>query len=196
VATHAGEVEVVVLSSDEAERVPETGAVGSIQEADVALPERVLDGLWRPESLELLARSYWRFLSRISLRLIRVVYSPTSRTVVLLSRRIALLRFRVPEYETSADSGTVTWRIDRGLLVARQGRGHGHLRITVRRSAPTADGRAHVTVRLEVRNFYPWLRGSGRFARFGTWFYARTQLRIHQLVCRAFLRSLAGLRLE
>ena len=45
-------------------------------------------------------------------------------------------------------------------------------------------------VRLEVRNFYPWLRGSGRFARFGAWLYGQTQLRIHRLVCNAFLRSL------
>ena len=45
-------------------------------------------------------------------------------------------------------------------------------------------------VRLEVRNFYPWLRGSERFARIGAWLYGQTQLRIHRLVCNAFLRSL------
>ena len=51
------------------------------------------------------------------------------------------------------------------------------------------------TVRVEVRNFYPWLRGSGRFARFGAWLYGQTQLRIHVIVCNGFLRSLARLNL-
>ena len=46
-----------------------------------------------------------------------------------------------------------------------------------------------------MRNFYPWLRGSGRFARFGAWLYSQTQLRIHVLVCNGFLRSLAALDL-
>ena len=46
-----------------------------------------------------------------------------------------------------------------------------------------------------MKNFYPWLRGGGRFARFGAWFYGQTQLRIHVLVCNAFLRSLARLDL-
>jgi hypothetical protein len=34
------------------------------------------------------------------------------------------------------------------------------------------------------------LRGTGRFARFGTWLYSQTQLRIHILVTKGFLRSL------
>jgi hypothetical protein len=54
---------------------------------------------------------------------------------------------------------------------------------------PAADT-AGVLVRVEVRNFYPWLRGKGPFARFGGWLYSQTQLRIHILVCNAFLRSL------
>ncbi len=41
-----------------------------------------------------------------------------------------------------------------------------------------------------VANFYPFLRGSGWFARIGSFFYAQTQLRIHVLVTRGFLRSL------
>jgi len=188
------EVEVIVVASDETERIPQTGAVSSAQEALVTLPESALEELWRPATLELLAQSYWRFLSKISLRLVRVIYEPASRTVVLLSRRLPLLRFHAPEYETGALSGTVTWRIDRGLLVARQGRGHGHLRISVRRVDDA--GPARVRVRLEVRNFYPWLRGGGRFARLGAWFYARTQLRVHEAVCRGFLRSLARLEPE
>ena len=47
----------------------------------------------------------------------------------------------------------------------------------------------------EVSNFYPWLRGSGRLARLGTWLYERTQARIHVVVTNGFLRSLARLDL-
>ena len=115
---------------------------------------------------------------------------------MLISKRLPLLRFRAPEYETTDDSGCVTWRIDRGLLVASAGRGEGFLRIRVARGAGSEDaGTETVRVRLEVRNFYPWLRGGGRFARFGAWLYGQTQLRIHVLVCNAFLRSLARLDL-
>src|SRR5215212_4231498 len=194
---------VRVLRIDEGERVPETGSAQSVQEADVLVPETLLQELWRPENLERLARAYWRFLNRISLGLIRVLYGPDSRTIVLLSRRLPLLRFHAPEYETSPLTGTVTWRIKRGLLVAREGRDHGYLRIGVRRSpaedprangAPDAD-LARVRVLCEVRNFYPWLRGHGRFARLGTRLYSQTQLRIHVIVCNAFLRSLARLDL-
>ena len=58
-----------------------------------------------------------------------------------------------------------------------------------------AAGEETLAVRLEVRNFYPWLRGSGRFARLGAWIYGQTQLRIHVIVCNGFLRSLARLDL-
>jgi hypothetical protein len=183
------------VSSGESERVPETGAVASVQEAEVTMPRDVVAQLWKPENLERLARSYWRWLSRATLGLIRVVYEPDSRAVVLLHPRLRLLTFHAPEYETSPAVGCVTWRIDRGLLVAREGRDrNGFLRIRVER--PEAAGPEEIlAVRLEVRNFYPWLRGSGRFARFGAWLYGQTQLRIHVLVCNAFLRSLTRLDL-
>jgi hypothetical protein len=183
---------------DEGKRsgVPQSGAVDSGQRAEVELSAAALEGLWRLESLERLARAYWRYLYRISLGLIRVRYEPESRTVVLLLRPLALLRFRAPEYETGPGAGSVTWSIDRGLLVAREGRGSGYLRIAVERGEEaSADGRARLAVAVEVRNFYPWIRGSGRFARLGTWFYSQTQARIHSLVTRGFLRSLARLEL-
>ena len=47
----------------------------------------------------------------------------------------------------------------------------------------------------EVASFYPWLRGAGRFARFGVWLYNQTQMRMHVLVTHGFLRSLAKLEL-
>ena len=192
---------VRILREPERDVVPETGAVSSVQVADAAVPREALERLWKPEYLERLARSYWRFLTRISLGLVRVVYAPDSRTVVLASRRLPLLRFHAPEYEVDPDGGAVTWRIERGLLVAREGRDRGFLRIDVRRFAdgrPGLDpgpGAELVRVRVEVRSFYPWIRGHGRFARFGTWLYSHTQLRIHSLVCRLFLRSLVRLDL-
>jgi hypothetical protein len=125
------------------------------------------------------------------------VYTPEARSVVLLTRRLPLLTFHAPEYETEPGKGVVTWRIDRGLLVASSGRDRGFLEIAVQRPGrerPELSDET-VAVRLEVRNFYPWLRGSGRFARFGAWIYGQTQLRIHVLVCNGFLRSLASLDL-
>ncbi len=170
----------------------QTGAVASVQEAELTLAPGLLDRIWSPENLERLARGYWRHLRRVTLGLVRVVYGEDSRSVVLLWRRLVLLRFRAPEYEVGADRAGVTWRIARGVLVAPEGSDRGFLRIAVERAPGDEhqDGDQRVLVRLEVRNFYPWLRGSGRFARFGAWLYGQTQLRIHRLVCNAFLRSL------
>jgi hypothetical protein len=183
--------QVRLLPERDGGRVPPAGAIHSAQEAVVVLPPETLEEIWRPEYLERLARAYWRYLSRISLGLIRVVYGDDSRTVVLLTRRLRLLRFGAPEYEIDADGASVTWPIRRGLLVAREGRNRGFLRIAVRRG--DAPGELHLSV--EVRNFYPWLRGRGRFARFGAWLYGQTQVRIHRRVTFGFLRSLARLDL-
>ena len=43
---------------------PRTGAVRSVQSAEVVLPADRLDSVWSPLYLERLARTYWRFLSR------------------------------------------------------------------------------------------------------------------------------------
>jgi hypothetical protein len=171
--------------------------VRSRQEAEVTLPSAVVRSLWRPEYLERLARAYWLYLTRISLHLLRVVYTADSRSVVVLFRPLVLLRFHAPEYEVADDGGTVTWRIDRGLLVQRSKRGQGHLSISVRRPEGEDPGGQPVRlqVAVEVRNFYPWLRGTGWFSRLGTFLYAQTQMRIHELVTRGFLRDLARLDL-
>src|SRR5689334_19879745 len=94
------------------------GSVTTKQVADITLPQSELDRVWNAEYLERLARTYWRFLTRVSLGLIRVLYGPDSRDVVLLVRPLRLLTFHAPEYETEATHGVVTWRIKRGLLVA------------------------------------------------------------------------------
>jgi hypothetical protein len=170
----------------------EDGAVGSKQVAEVTLPRGELEKIWSPEYLERLARTYWSFLSRFSLGLIRVLYSDDSREVVLLTRPFVLLRFQKPEYQIDSDGGTVTWPIDRGVLVAKRGRGRGFLRLGVRRE-PVADGANDATllVSSEVVNFYPTIATG-----LSGWIYEQTQLRIHVIVTHAFLRSLANLDLE
>jgi hypothetical protein len=182
---------VTLVREPESEYAPD-GAVSSRQVAEVTLPRAELDKVWSPEYLERLARTYWHFLSRISLGLLRVLYTDSSREVVLLTRPFVLLRFRLPEYETAADFGSVSWPIDRGLLVAANGRGRGYLRLTVRRS-PSPDGSewATATVTSEVVSFYPVIA-----ARIGSWIYNQTQLRVHVVVTSAFLRSLANLELQ
>jgi hypothetical protein len=167
------------------------GSIGSRQVAEVTLPRTELDRIWSPEYLERLARTYWRFLSRVSLGLLRVLYTESSREVVLLTRPFVLLRFKTPEYDFAADRGTVTWPIDRGLLVARKRRGRGYLRLSVQRREDGGGPEATAVVTSEVVNFYPTIA-----ARFGSFFYDQTQLRIHVIVTNAFLRSLANLDLE
>lgn len=174
------------------------GAVATRQTADVSLPHSELERIWTPEYLERLARTYWRFLERVSLGLLRVLYTPHAREVVLVRRPFVLLRFRAPEYHVAADRGAVTWRIDRGLLVMPHGRGKGFLRISVSRTDDPAAGpsdEATLTVCSEVANFYPLIGGSGWFSAVGRYIYRLTQLRIHVIVTNAFLRSLARLDL-
>jgi hypothetical protein len=180
-----------IVDPEEHTTMDADGAVRSIQAADLTMPDEALEALWNPEHLERLARTYWRYLSRVTLGLIRVLYSDEGRRVVLLFKPLTLLRFAPPEYEMDARRGIVRWRIRSGVLVARQGHeGDGYLEIDVQRcDAPQAGmGRLHVEV--EVANFYPSL-ASG----IANWFYANTQSRIHVLVTHGFLRSLARLDL-
>jgi hypothetical protein len=190
---------------------PASGATRSVQAAELTLPRAALRELWNPMHLERLARTYWRFLTHVTLGLVRVLYSESERSVVLLARPLTLLSFDAPEYELDAERGVVRWRIKRGLLVARSGRGgHGHLRIEVRRltavdaaddgglggSRPTnaretANApQARIRVEVEVANFHPAI-ASG----FGRRVYNATQARIHVFITSGFLHSLARLDL-
>src|SRR5207248_4395860 len=117
-----------------------TGAVRSVQAADIFLPTQALHQIWTPIHLERLARTYWRFLSRVTLGLIRVCYTERERFVVLVVRPLKLITFRAPEYEMDALRGLVRWRIARGLLVARRGRDRGYLQIEVRRDPQQGAG--------------------------------------------------------
>jgi hypothetical protein len=182
---------VRIITAEEHTEIDERGAVRSVQAAELTLPVERLDEIWTPMHLERIARTYWRFLSRCTLGLIRVAYTPAERFVVLLARPFVLLRFRAPEYEMDERRGVVRWRIERGLLVARAGRGgDGYLQVDVRRGEPDADGLATMHVEVEVASFYPMV--ASRLSRF---VYTHTQSRIHVIVTHGFLRSLARLDL-
>jgi hypothetical protein len=165
------------------------GAVRSIQAANVDMPEDELIELWKPVNLERLARTYWKYLSRVTLGIIRVTYTDEERAVVVIARPLVLLRFHAPEYDISGDRGIVQWRIQDGLLVSK--RNEGYLEIDVRRMESDRQGYGRVHVEVEVANFYPAL--STFIAR---WVYVNTQSRIHVLVTHGFLRSLARMQLE
>jgi hypothetical protein len=176
--------------ADSTRRDPATGAVTSIQAAELSLPASAVREIWTPMHLERLARTYWRFLTRVTLGVIRVKYTEGERFVCLLFRPFVLLSFRAPEYEMDANRGIVRWRIEKGVLVSKAGRGRGYLEIDVQRRAADPDGTALLHVEVEVANFYPSL-ASG----ISNWFYANTQSRIHVIVTHSFLRSLARLDL-
>lgn len=176
----------------------EDGSVTTRQEAEVTVPRDALERLWVPENLENLARTYWAFLIRISAGLLKIRYGPDSREIVAFGF-LVLLRFHKPDYETSAERGCVTWRINRGFLVAPGGRNKGHLRICVERPEGL-NGSDEVTVHVssEVGAFVPMLTFPGlrSLTGFGRWLYKQTQLRIHVIVTHAFLKSLGNLELE
>lgn len=181
----------VVDLGDETVFDRETGAVRSVQRADVVLEESALEQLWSAVNLERLARTYWRFLTRATLGLVRVFYTERERFVVLLAPPFKLLTFKAPEYELDGPRALVRWRIERGLLVSRRGRGgDGYLQIEVTRHPPQGDTGPRIHVEVEVANFYPSI--ASRLSRF---VYSATQARIHVIVTHGFLRSLARLDL-
>jgi hypothetical protein len=183
--------QATIVDPEEHTTMDEHGAVRSVQAADITLPAEALQELWAPIHLERLAATYWRYLTRLTLGLIRVKYDEDGRAVVFITRPFVLLRFKTPEYAMNADCGRVRWRIDKGILVSRRAHGgDGYLQIEVRRCAPVDERTARVHVEVEVANFYPALASA--IAR---WFYSATQSRIHVIVTHAFLRSLARLDL-
>jgi len=184
--TRGAVARTTIRSPEEHTTTDADGAVRSVQSADVDLPESAMVTLWSAENLERLARTYWRFLTRISLGVIQVHYRPDGRDICLFGLpALSLLTFRAPDYELGDERGVVRWPIERGLLVARRGENDGHLQITVERRAP---GRIHVEV--EVANFFPAI-AFGLSRRL----YENTQSRIHVIITHAFLRSLARLDL-
>ncbi len=179
----------VIRDPEEHTTMDKSGAVRSIQAADVTMPEGELLEMWTPTNLERLARTYWKYLSRVTLGLIRVEYTESERAVVFLSRPFVLLRFRAPDYEMTPDRGIVRWPIRDGILVARPD--YGHLEIDVKRVHDAEPGEAKIHVEVEVANFSPSIA-----SWVGRWVYTISQAKIHVLVTHGFLRSLARLDLE
>jgi hypothetical protein len=131
-------------------------------------------------------------LTTATLGLIRVYYTERERYVCLLWRPFKLLTFQAPEYETHPDHGIVRWRMDRGLLVDKEGHGgDGYLELEVRRLPCDVPGEARIHVEVEVANFYPAIA-----SRLGRFLYTNTQSRIHVIVTHGFLRRLARRELD
>lgn len=183
--------QAVIISPPKSTVVASDGAVRSVQLAEFTLAHEDWQRLWNAANLENLARTYWRFLSRVTLGTIRVIYGEDERSVVFLGRPLTLLRFEAPEYVLDGDHGSVRWRIRDGLLVARAGRGCGYLALAVTHlTGEETSERERLLIEVEVANFYPAIA-----AGFSVPVYEVTQSAIHVLVTHAFLRSLARLNL-
>jgi hypothetical protein len=162
-----------------------TGAVTSRQAGDIVLPADVLQGLWDPEHLERVARTYWTTLQRFTLGLMHVHYTEAERAVVLLIPQLRLLTFKAPEYEMDERRGIVRWRIEKGLLVSARGTGgDGYQEIDIRHHDEPERGKVRLRVGVEVANYHPRLGGLSRRL------YSATQSRIHVISCNYFLRRL------
>ncbi len=179
----------VIVTPGQSTAIAADGAVHSVQTAELSLSAERLDQLWTPANLENLGRTYWRFLSRVTLGLVRVVYGQRERRVVLIGRPLTLLRFDSPEYVLEAEHGKVRWRVRDGMLVARAGRGSGFLALDVCRER-RSEALARLRIEVEVANFYPAIA-----AELSMPVYLATQAFVHVLVTHAFLRSLAKLDL-
>lgn len=186
-----GTIQSRLASREDHTTVDSTGRVRSTQAALLSMPETQLADIWTPTSLERLARTYWAFLGRVFLDLVRVEYTEDERRVVAVHPSIVLLRFYAPEYAMNAERGIVRWRIKSGVLVAGRGKdAGGYLQIDVEKRPSPSPGRSELHVAVEVANFYPML-GS-------IWLplYKVTQSAMHVLVTHGFLRSLAQGALE
>jgi hypothetical protein len=179
-----------IVSPRNSTTVAPDGSVHSVQSAHLELPRAELERLWTPPQLENLGATYWRFLTRATLGIVRVRYGHDERSVVLLSKPLTLLRFDPPEYVMESNRGSLSWAIRDGLLVSRAGRGSGFLSVRVSRDSGISDP-AKLDIDVEVANFYPAIA-----SRLGTPVYGATQSFVHVLVTHAFLRSLATLQLE
>ena len=182
----------VIVSPRKSTSIAHDGAVTSIQSAELTVSGEDLATLWNPTNLENLASTYWRFLTKVTLGFVRVKYSESDRRVCLLIKPLTLLRFDAPEYEFDATHGKVSWKIRDGLLVARSGRGCGHLSVEVTLlDQPALPDQAGMRICVDVYNFYPSIA-----AGFSEPVYEATQSFLHVLVTHAFLRSLATLKLN
>ena len=68
----------VIVSPAKSTVIARDGAVRSVQSAQLTMAQADLERIWSDAHLENLARTYWRFLSRVTLGLIRVAYGLTA----------------------------------------------------------------------------------------------------------------------
>ncbi len=182
--------QAMIVSPRHSTVVAGDGGVRSVQSAELTMGTSDAERLLCPQNLENLAATYWRFLSRVTLGLIRVFYGENERRVAFLIKPLTLLRFDAPDYVLEPGHGSVRWQIKDGLLVARSGRGSGFLALDVKRLEGGQPERARLRIEVEVANFYPSIA-----VGFSTPAYEMTQSVLHVLVTHAFLRSLARLDL-
>jgi hypothetical protein len=186
----------VRLLHEEVQEVTSAGPLQSIQSAEV-LPAGGEASDPNRRVLERAGDAYWRLVGRRFAGVIRAVFHDGRPAVVLLTRWFPLLRFGQPRYEPLDRGGSITWPIVDGLLVSREGRNQGFLRLSIERIGEgEAPERPTLKATLEVHDFYPSIRSSGRLAGIGTRLYGATQRRVHRLTSRAFLRSLARVDLS
>ena len=179
----------VRLLPEDRYRVPVTGPVESTNKAELQVPARS-GAVPGPVEIEELGRGYWEFVARRSLGIFRATEGEEGRIrIIVRGTSLDLLRFDPPRYESREDGASVTWPIAGGALTLPEGQGRGFLRFTVTR----AEGDANTTTlraAMEVRGFYPSLRGRGTLAPAGALFYSLTQRVFHRAMTRAYLRSL------
>ncbi|MCA1689712.1 MAG: hypothetical protein LC720_04490 [Actinobacteria bacterium] len=171
--TRRAPVGVRILDPEGPPLIDPTGGARSVQAAELRVTDAQLEALWSPGGLERLARTYWGFLPRISLGLIRVRHTETDRLIVLIGRPLVLLSFGPPVYELDDARGFARWPIRGGLLLSARGRpSRGALQIAIRRLGPAGPDAQTLGVEVSVVDFVPtiaWL--------FGRRIYAATQSR-------------------
>lgn len=161
-----------------------TGAVRSTQAVAVLVAREALVGITGAAGMEWLGRTYWSFLRRVTLGLVRT--RAPERSPTLMVGPLRLMSFGAPEYDARPGRARVRWRIEHGLLVALAGRdGQGHLQLGLRRGPDAGGERSWLELEVEVAGFHPAL------ARLSRRLYEQTQARVHVRVTRSFLRSLA-----
>jgi hypothetical protein len=161
------------------------GRVRSIQAAELAAPRSARDAYCSRAGLERLSAAYWRFLTRISLGLIRVRCTPAGCQIMLVGRPLVLLAFAAPTLSHDGDAGAIAWPITGGLLLSRHHRGNpGVLRISVNWTRGRGGDGDGLRVEVAVLGFPPSIAGL-----LGARVYDATQSRIHLAVTRGFLRS-------
>ena len=153
--------------------------------ADIIVPAEAVEGLWNPEHLERLARTYWISLTRFTFGLVRVVYTEDERYVVLLHPALRLLTIR--------RSPSTRWTPTGASFAGASRRACSWRCRPRRRRLPRVAG---LPLRLPRLGQGPHpRRGRGRellpeiASTLGRWVYANTQSRIHVVACHASCAS-------